>query len=60
MQMAISIKAEMSKPSVNNLLKNIWALEETVGLKTTLLGVGPMSKNVVQATLALIIHKERK
>ncbi len=43
----------MNKPSVNNLLKTIWTLEEKENLKTTLLGVGPMSKNVVQAALEL-------
>lgn len=41
----------MNKPSLGNVLKTIWNLEEREDLKTTLLGIGPMSKNVVQATL---------
>ncbi|PIZ13777.1 MAG: sugar-phosphate kinase [Elusimicrobia bacterium CG_4_10_14_0_8_um_filter_37_32] len=43
----------MNKPSIRDLLKTIWVLEEKEDLKITLLGIGPMSERVVKATLEL-------
>ena len=43
----------MNKLSIRNLLEIIWDLEEKENLKTTLLGIGPMSERVVKAALEL-------
>jgi D-tagatose-1,6-bisphosphate aldolase subunit GatZ/KbaZ len=44
--------------SINDLLQAIWQIEEENGQQVTLLGIGPMSRNVIRASLELAKEME--
>lgn len=48
----------MNKVTVSQMMKAIFELEETKGLKCTLLGIGPMSKPVLEASFQLAKEKD--
>jgi len=47
----------MKKIGVSDMMKSVYRLEEEQNLKCTLLGIGPMSKPVIEATLELAKEK---
>jgi D-tagatose-1,6-bisphosphate aldolase subunit GatZ/KbaZ len=48
----------MSKVTVSEMMKAIFKLEEKNGLKCTLLGIGPMSRPVIEASFILAKEKD--
>jgi D-tagatose-1,6-bisphosphate aldolase subunit GatZ/KbaZ len=48
----------MSKITVSEMMKAIFKLEKEEGLKCTLLGIGPMSKPVIEASFLLAKEKD--
>ncbi len=48
----------MNRITVSEMMKAIFKLEETEGLKCTLLGIGPMSKPVIEASFILAKEKD--
>ena len=48
----------MKKVSLNEVVERLWYRERESGVKTTLLGIGPMSENIVRATFEVAKEKD--